>query len=956
MRIPLAWFERSTRVTAAAIALCSVSTLLPVVGTSPAYAANISVEMLVDPTDSSVRDDLGGVREFAGRDRYVTALQLAQRYAHEQGGLGSVTTVIVASGESPIDGAVAASLASHHAAPILLTPPGGLPEFVGGFIEDHGVTQVIVVGGLSSVSAAVLDQITALDPSPAVRRIAGEDRFATAVAIASELDGLAAWCGTDENAALLANGSDHLLGYLVGAGPLAHRLEMPMLLTHSGVLPSSTSNFLRERDIDRVVILGGTNIVGATVLEQLGTAGVNVIERIGGTSAAATAAAVAKVMTGDCESVLDTADDIAALISVGSAVDAVAAAPMLATGIDGSGPIPLLFAATAVPAGTRSFLAATPRAVDGRKTQFSLVAIGGPQSVTQAMMLSALKSASTSRALISQITATADEAEIRVRFSEALNVDGAQFGELMRDLLHVNGIPAWIVSQELLSPVGEGACDALSTLVVTVRHPVVAGDIVEFRTAQKWFSTDGDRRPLVGSVLTVPTPTETVSLPQIDVVALSGRSQITMAVSGDAVLDENGSLIDGVTLIPDQIRVASQRDVDVEISEPRFVDVDRFFGVAIYELDLIAPQGAAATAAHEAIAPGGAYRLTIGDVIHMRGGVAVDAENQRSGRRISRVTGNDTSFGVSAVRIGRANPGVDDSETTAKPGEIQGVSRKATASLADAVRITGKWSGSAAGAAGNGWEIDSGRAPASRGETASAASRTNHDGVRVWIDTAQRVVLVRFIDPPEGVERELTHVELVDALNSNAAFRRHFDAQLADGCGEGDELVSLDPDDGFVGTTTLTTPLIDGMSSVSFLVTFSDLVDEFVSDDRTDIADAGNAGAVVELVDDVLGSLIEDYADTAFGNAKGESLDVSTRLPHDKVFFRFTTSDPERIPVATVSGRRILINIAAGIAKSFHTDDPATVEVDESVNPARALFAVTGRDPVLLAGFPATSE
>ena len=568
------------------------------------------------------------------------------------------------------------------------------------------------------------------------------------------------------------------------------------------------------------------------------------------------------------------------------------------------------------------------------------------------MMQAALRAASTSRALISKIDATADQAEIRVQFSEALNVDRPQFGELMKDLLYVNGFPAWIASQELLSPVGDGTCDTLATLVVTVRHPVEAGDIVEFGTAQEWFSTDGDRRPLVGSVLRVPTPAQTVSAPHADVIALSGRSQITIAVSGDAVLDENGNLIDGVALTRDQIRVASRRDVDVDVSEPRLVGVDRFFGVAIYELDLTAPHGAVATADHDAIAPGGAYRLAIGDVIHMRGGVVVDAENQRSGRHISRVTGTDAAFGVSAVRIGRANPGVDDSETTAKPSEIPDVSRQATVSLADAVRISGQWSGSAAGAAGNGWEIDSARASARLGETASAASRTDHDSVRVWIDTVHRVVLLRFIDPPEGVERELTHVELVDALNSNAAFRRHFDAQLADGCGEGDELVSLDADSGFVGGTMLS----GGLSSVSFLVTFSDLVAEFVSDGQTDVADAASSSAVVELVDDILGSLIGDYADTVFGTADGERLDVSTRLPYDKVFFRFTTSDPERVPSATASGRRVLINIAAGIAKSFHIDDPATADIDESVNPARVLFAVTGRDSVLLGGFPVTQQ
>ncbi|WP_423916538.1 cell wall-binding repeat-containing protein [Candidatus Poriferisodalis sp.] len=91
----------------ALLAAALLTTALAAVGAGPAQAANTAAEFLIDSDD----DELPDARSFAGRDRYETAVKLAERYAQERGGLNSVSTVIVVSGTSGTDGAVVAGLA-----------------------------------------------------------------------------------------------------------------------------------------------------------------------------------------------------------------------------------------------------------------------------------------------------------------------------------------------------------------------------------------------------------------------------------------------------------------------------------------------------------------------------------------------------------------------------------------------------------------------------------------------------------------------------------------------------------------------------------------------------------------------------------------------------------------------------------------------------------------------------
>lgn len=233
--------RRGRRSLAAIAAAMLMASVLAVVAGSPAQAANTSSEALVD-TNS---DGKGDSREFGGRDRSDTANRLAENFGKAEG-LGNAPVAFVASGHMLVDAISVAGLVGFLDAPVLLTPNDSLNGGVGDFIEDYGVQTVHVLGGPAAVADSVVEAIEGLANEPTVTRIFGDDRYATAAAVASRLGGPAAWCGGTDAAAILANGGDVSLAYAMAVGPIASRLQLPVLLTAHGELPAATRPRLRR--------------------------------------------------------------------------------------------------------------------------------------------------------------------------------------------------------------------------------------------------------------------------------------------------------------------------------------------------------------------------------------------------------------------------------------------------------------------------------------------------------------------------------------------------------------------------------------------------------------------------------------------------------------------------------------------------------------------------------------
>lgn len=195
-------------------------------------------------------------------------------------------------------------------------------------------------------------------PSPATRdrvdRLAGDDRYATAVAVSRSNFPVAGSATT----AVLALGTDpDRPDALVGA-PLAAALNAPLLLVTSLTVPGPTrEELLRVLRADaEVVVIGGLNAVGAEAEAQLRGLGLRV-RRIAGTSRYDTATLVAAELGHPDELFVTTGERFPDALSAGAAAAARGGAVLLTTN---DSPSPA----------TAAYLAAHPSA--------SAWAIGGP--------------------------------------------------------------------------------------------------------------------------------------------------------------------------------------------------------------------------------------------------------------------------------------------------------------------------------------------------------------------------------------------------------------------------------------------------------------------------------------------------------------------------------------------------------------------------------------------------
>ncbi len=407
------------------VAVLALVLSVTVLAVSPASAANTAVESLSDHDNNAATAQ---VREFGGANRYATSVALAEAFRANSGSGGFVDTVIVASGESLVDAAAAAGLAASEIAPVLLTPPGRLQRAVENFIVDEFVSEVFIVGGTASVSQAVEDAIGELAPVRTVTRLAGADRYGTAVAVANEIGTPGVYCDTGQVTALLVN-VDSSFSDVIATGPLAYSLELPILLTPTNALPASVAGYLTDAEIERVVVVGGTTAVSAAVVADINEAGVEDVVRISGANRYDTALEIRQALS-DCETVTLSPTTFA-LVNAEAAADGVAAGPLLGLGLANNGVTPVLLVDSGddnggLPADTRDFLRSLPiRNADASFVDVSLTAIGGAAVVPESVVQAAIAAATTSPPITATITATAGADSFRVTFSAPVDVSPA---------------------------------------------------------------------------------------------------------------------------------------------------------------------------------------------------------------------------------------------------------------------------------------------------------------------------------------------------------------------------------------------------------------------------------------------------------------------------------------------------------------------------------------------------
>ncbi len=223
-------------------------------------------------------DALAGVSvtRLSGNDRYLTALSVAEEVGGSSGaGLGSYCntrdqTVLLANGEGFADALAGGPLAFSGPHPILLTPPSGLPGAVLSYLDAARVDRVIILGGTAVISTAIETAIT--DLGIETTRLAGDDRFATAVAVTKALTVGPDDCGWIADDFGFANGRSPY-DALAGSALLGQR-QSPILLTEPDQLATATNGYLARTPQTRngnattvrFSVLGGVNTVTPAVV------------------------------------------------------------------------------------------------------------------------------------------------------------------------------------------------------------------------------------------------------------------------------------------------------------------------------------------------------------------------------------------------------------------------------------------------------------------------------------------------------------------------------------------------------------------------------------------------------------------------------------------------------------------------------------------------------------------
>lgn len=192
------------------------------------------------------------VERISGADRFETAARVAATYP------GTGGTVFVASGRSFPDAMAAAARAGALGVPLLLTGRDSLPAPTAAQLDRLAPSRILVVGGTAAVGSSVATALRGY--AGTVERVAGDNRYATAAALARQfpVPASTAWVATGEE-----------FPDALAAAPAAALRQAPLLLTAPRSLPGVTATALLRLRPPTIHVAGGTDAVGKGAVDDL---------------------------------------------------------------------------------------------------------------------------------------------------------------------------------------------------------------------------------------------------------------------------------------------------------------------------------------------------------------------------------------------------------------------------------------------------------------------------------------------------------------------------------------------------------------------------------------------------------------------------------------------------------------------------------------------------------------
>jgi len=199
--------------------------------------------------EDTLRDIYPKVIRLKGVSRYDTARVVGKEVASTQ----SISEIFIASGsETSPDALAIAPVAGMKKVPILLQSGVKLKKETKLFIQEHNITKVTLIGGEGVLPLDLNSQLKDAGVKT-IDRVAGQDRYLTATAVATEYF-------SNPNGVFFARG-DQIVDALSGSS-LASKWKQPILLTKSTSVPKNVQLYLKEvNPAPNVNYLGGISAI-----------------------------------------------------------------------------------------------------------------------------------------------------------------------------------------------------------------------------------------------------------------------------------------------------------------------------------------------------------------------------------------------------------------------------------------------------------------------------------------------------------------------------------------------------------------------------------------------------------------------------------------------------------------------------------------------------------------------
>jgi len=206
---------------------------------------------VVPDTIKDKLQELGiGTTRLWGQNRYETSVRIAEQ-------LDFNGQVAVANGEEFADALSIAPIAAEKSMPVILTPPGTLPDVTAEYIKNNKITKTYIIGENDVVS----DDIT--NSFPNCERIWGSSKYDTNIAVLNKFkDDL------DFNNICLANG-ENFPDALAGSA-LAAKNSSAIVLVNDNI-GQTTQKFIFDKSpsLNNIKVLGGNGVINNNLVNKI---------------------------------------------------------------------------------------------------------------------------------------------------------------------------------------------------------------------------------------------------------------------------------------------------------------------------------------------------------------------------------------------------------------------------------------------------------------------------------------------------------------------------------------------------------------------------------------------------------------------------------------------------------------------------------------------------------------